>query len=336
MDKSGHIFADFMRASGKLVVEVDGVYWYEYSGFITPAYLPHCTPPISQYNATKACEMSKRAFARWTSFYGVPVDSEWWYIIRDGHYRLSDCSANTRSKVRRGKKKLFAARLAHEEVMAKGYSVCKRAVARYNDESFLPTEEAFKRRISASIQVPGVMEYCGVFYGDNLVALAENLVQTDEVFWETIWYDPAFLGFYSSYVLTDYMLDYYLNERKFLCVSDGSRSIYHDTSVQDFYIDKFGFKKKYGVLNIQYRAFWRIAVEIVYRTWPLFFYFNRYNRWRFFRIMNGLFTQEQIRRSFFNRQDLQEVVPLTTRLGGSTIESSPKSLQEAESGHSDG
>jgi hypothetical protein len=298
MDEFDNKLAQYIRATGVSSIDVDGIDWYEYSGFMVPAYLPHCMPDISLSNAKRACKLTGRPFARWVSGFEESLEiSEWWHVIREGKYNLSDCSSNTRSKISRGKKKLISRLLVPEEVMAQGYDVCKRAVERFDDDVFLPSRDFFEARVQASIKIPGVMEYCGVFSDGRLVALSENLIQCGAVFWETIWYDPAYLGSYSSYVLTDFMLNHYLNERNFLYVSDGSRSIYHDTSVQDFFIQKFGFEKKFLELHVYYRTLVGIIVHLTYPIISPLLRLKVSFRWRYFKKIWGLMRQEKIRRA---------------------------------------
>ena len=41
-------YARFLKEMGNYVITVDGVDWYLYNGFIMPAHLPHCCPPINR------------------------------------------------------------------------------------------------------------------------------------------------------------------------------------------------------------------------------------------------------------------------------------------------
>lgn len=289
--------AEFMRLAGAKVIDIDGVYWYEYSGFMIPAYLPHCTPQISSLSAKKVVKATGYPFVRWTSNFGTTEDNEWWHVIHEGPYSIEQCKSKTRWQINKGKKTLLARRLIAEEVLDSGYDVCKRAVERFDDRSFLPTEAKFKQRVRAAVHVPGVMEYFGVFSGEKLVALAENIVQYNAVFWETIWYDPEFIGNHSSYVLTDFMLNHYLNERKFNYVSDGNRSIYHQTNVQEHYISKFNFKKKYAVLNVEYNSLLKFIIFLFYPAKNIFFYLNEKLGVGYLKKISGLLIQEEIHRS---------------------------------------
>lgn len=302
MGKCNSKLADFIRLSGLPVIEIDGIYWYESNGFITPAYLPHCTPTITMGHLNKLFKITRRPFARWICDFGIPEISEWWHIVYEGPYNLKNCKAKTRWQVNNGRKKLFVRLLGNEEVFANGYDICKRAVRRFNDDTFLPSEDKFNKRVLAAHLVPGVMEYIGVFKGEKLVALSENIIQDNAVFWEYIWYDPDGLKHFSSYVLTDFMLNYYINDRQFLYVTDGSRSIYHETNVQAFYLDKFGFKKKYSKLNVNYRPIFNFGIFLLYPFRRLINLLNNVVNSKYSRIISGLLLQEYIRRSFLQRK----------------------------------
>ena len=47
-------YAQLLEKQSCYVINVDGVDWYHYSGFMMPAYLPHCVPAISEEIARKA------------------------------------------------------------------------------------------------------------------------------------------------------------------------------------------------------------------------------------------------------------------------------------------
>lgn len=297
MKIEGDSFANYLVRSGTYVVNVDGVDWYEYNGFMMPAYLPHCTPEISRSNAKKALQISGRLFVRWISDYGTTSCRSWWHVIRHGAYSLKDCSANTRSKISRGLKQLEVRIISCDEVLANGYDLCKKAVARYDSDAFMPERKVFECRVEAARGLPDVIEYCGVFFDGKLVGLSENIVQDGAVFWESIWYDPEYLGKYSSYALTHFMLDLYLNDRKMSYVSDGSRSIYHETNVQKFFIDKFNFKMEYSKLHVSYSNIMKIIIFFIYPFRRPLFLLNEKLNSDFLKKLAGLVNQEVILRA---------------------------------------
>lgn len=261
---SSNIYAHLLKEQGSCVVTVEGVDWYDYGGFMIPAYLPHCCPEISSKMAKDVIMICKKPFVRWDSKFGEVERSQWWYVIRRGAWSLSQCSGNTRSKIRRGRKRLHARLCTPDEILEKGYEVCGKAARRYGRHEFLPSKEAFAKKVEAALSVDGVLEFFGVFYGENLVGCSENYIQDNAVFWESIWHDPDFLGKYSSYVLIDAMLNHYLNDKKFMYVLDGWRSIYHKTQIQDHLIRAFGFTKEYAIVHMVYSKKFGMAVKAAY------------------------------------------------------------------------
>ncbi len=297
INNSENKLAEFLSLSGSRVINVDNISWQVLNGFVMPCYLPHCIPDISYFNAKNACKLSGSLFVRWTGDFGKTRLSSWWFIIYEGYYSLENCKSKTRWQVNKGNKRLLARKLEAEEVLAQGYDVCKRACERYGDRSFLVSREHFRLRINASTQFPGIVEYFGVFNGLQLVALAENLVQDNAVFWESIWFDPAELKNHSSYVLTDFMLNHYINERKFTYVSDGSRSIYHNTNFQLFLIEKFGFKKQYTKLYFYYSPLFFVLVSLLFPLRKVFHAIARVTSVIFLRKLSSILLQEEIRRA---------------------------------------
>jgi hypothetical protein len=290
-------YARLLKKQGNYVINVAGVDWYDYRGFMIPAYLPHLCPDVSAEMAREVVLTSGRPFARWHSRYGMLENSEWWYILKRGTWSLEQCSANTRSKIRRGYKQLESRPISPAKVLAEGYDVCMKAVTRYGHEGFLSSREVFEKKIEAAITAPGVLEFFGVFSGDRLVGYSENYIQDNAVFWESIWYDPAFLPVYSSYVLTAEMLKHYLNEHRFKYVLDGCRSIYHKSEIQEYLIRTFGFTKEYALLNVVYRPAFAIGVKTSYALRGVIWNLSRIWTNSTLDKVSGILRQEDIRRA---------------------------------------
>jgi hypothetical protein len=259
MDNS---YANFLESAGISIIEVDGVMWQNYKGILVPAYLPHCMPARLPETARKALSRSGAMIVRWSTEFDLGNNGEWWYVNRSGTYDRAGLSSNTRSKISRGMKKLAVRKMLAAELEVAGYEVCKAAVKRYGRDEFLPTYFDFEKKISAASAHPECIEFWGVFYQEKLIGFSENHIQCEAVFMESIWYDPDYLGLYSSYSLMDAILNEYLNYRKFKYVSDGSRSIYHETGVHDFLIEKFGFRRAYSKLWLGYSPIFSAALAL--------------------------------------------------------------------------
>jgi hypothetical protein len=127
-----------------------------------------------------------------------------------------------------------------------------------------------------------------------MIGYAQNIIDENIVLYSTVKLHPEYLSLYSSYALFFVMNQYYLNEKNFLYVSDGARSISHETNVQKFLIQKFNFRKAYCRLNIVYREDVNLLIKILF---PFRKIFQKYNNFLTKKAI-VLLKQEEIRRSF--------------------------------------
>ena len=79
-----------------------------------------------------------------------------------------------------------------------------------------------------------------------------------------MWFRPAALRQCVAYALFYEMHRHYLEERKFDYVSDGARSISHDSSIHDFLMSKFGYRKAYANLHVVYKPWLYMAVRLAF------------------------------------------------------------------------
>lgn len=110
------------------------------------------------------------------------------------------------------------------------------------------------------------MHFWGVFEKESnkLIAFAENVIREGGVIYGSMKFDPSYLKLYPSYALIHTMNQYYLEECKFKYVSDGPRSLSHETKIQDMLIRKFNFRKAYCKLNPAFSPLLKVAVSILY------------------------------------------------------------------------
>lgn len=264
-ETSGHRYAQLLAKQGNFVITVDGVDWYDYSGFMMPAYLPHCCPNIDERMAKEVLIKSGRAFVRWDNRFGEVENSPWWYVLKRGPWAIENIKDKKRRwMIRQGKKRFSVRLLTFDEVVAKCPKVAQLAARRYKGEAKVETREILEKRVGAASKVPAVLEYIGCFHEDTLVSFSENYIQDNAVWLANMRHDPAFLNKYSSYGFLDGILDYYLNGKKMDYVLDGCRSIHHRTHFQEHLIKVFGFIKEYAILNIKYSKKFGIVLKPAY------------------------------------------------------------------------
>jgi hypothetical protein len=280
------------------VVNVDGIDWYGYQGFMTPAYLPHYVPHIELQVARKVLDISGRPFVRWNSEFGRAENTQWWYILKRGQWNIEDIKdKKKRWMIRQGKKNFNVRLLSLEEVIKLCPKVAHAAAERYKGSAEVETIEMFEKNIDAARKVPDVLEYIGCFHNDELVSFSENYIQDNAVWLAVIRHDPAYLNEYSSYGLMDGLLEYYLNEKKFDYVLDGCRSIHHKTQFQSHLIKVFDFTKEYAKLNVIYSNLFSLMVKLAYPFRNIFEKLSEKTENNFIANVGAVLNQEYIRKS---------------------------------------
>jgi hypothetical protein len=291
-------YAQLLKAQGEYVIEIDSIDWYGYQGFMLPAYFPHCTPKISKNNAKKALSASGRPFVRWDSNFSRLEKSEWWYILKRGHWNIDDIeNKKKRWMIRQGKKNFEIRLLSYDEVIEFCPEVALASAARYKGATNVEDRDILKTRVDAGKQVPGVLEFVGCFYGDKLVSYSENYIQNNAVWPSVIRHHPEYLNKYSSYGLMNGILEYYLNEKNFDYVLDGSRSIHHKTQFQEHLIKVFGFTKEYADLNVRYSNLFGTVVKIAYPFRNAFAKLSEKTESGFIANVSAVLKQEHIKKA---------------------------------------
>ncbi len=262
---SNNKYSQLLKEQGNYLITVEGVDWYDYGGFMIPAYLPHCCPSITRELALEVLQKSGRPFVRWDSGFGKVRSSEWWYVLKRGPWAVEEIKdKKKRWMIRQGRKNFSVRILTFDEVVSKCPTVAQLATARYKGWSEAETCEILEERVAVAKKILGVLEYIGCFCGNELVSFSENYIQDNAVWLANIRHDPAFLEKYSSYGLMDGILEYCLNRRKLDYVLDGSRSVHHRTHFQEHLINVFGFTKEYALLNVVYRPGFAMGVKAAY------------------------------------------------------------------------
>jgi hypothetical protein len=276
------------------MIELQGVTWRNYQGALMPVGAPHIRIELSNDEIAHLLKTSGAYFIRWVSDFDCRRETAFWYVIKDGKSSLEALSANTRSKVRRGLKHCSVKKTDAVTIARQGYPVYQKAFSRYDTFLQPAAKENFQKQIS-NLQDNPEWEFWGVWNkkGD-LIAYSQNRIENGTCNYSTIKFDPDYLKLYPSYALFFEMNNHYLNQLGLKYVNDGARSISHNTSIQEFLIDKFKFRKAYCRLNIAYNPKIKMAVRLLYPFRRLLAACN-------FSVTNKLsvlLKHEEIRRSF--------------------------------------
>lgn len=260
--------------------------WREYQGVLVPNLPPHVEVNTKDINSL--VKQRRVYLARWTSNFDQIKKSRFWFVICDQKLELEDYSKNTRSKIRRGVKNCEVKMITKEELIDYGYSCYSKAFNRYNTKVLL-SRNHFKKQL---LELNSEWEFWGVYIDNKLVGYSQNRILMNCCDYSIIKFDSDYLKSYTSYALFYHMNNYYLNKKNLKYVNDGSRSISHQTNIQNFLIQKFHFRKAYCRLHVVYPPLIRLLIWVVYPFRDILIHFN------FLKKINVLLLQENIRRSF--------------------------------------
>jgi hypothetical protein len=278
--------------------ERNGTYWRVLHHALIPLSMPHAVKPPTYFGALRMLIQYRAPLIRWEYDFDRPVHSDWWHIIKDIPECMESLSSNTRSKVRRGNNNFSVTRTTREIIATEGYKVYAEAFSYYDTFEKMLKYNDFKSAINS---LPPETEFWTVRCKDkgNLVAFSENIVRDGACFYNTIWFNHQGRRGYASYALIFEMNKYYLNSRGVRYVSDGSRSLSHDTEIHQFLIQKFRFRKAYSALGVQYLP----GVGLIILILSLCRFFPERKGSGLFSKIRVLLAQEAIRKSFLDTRN---------------------------------
>ena len=203
---------------------------------------------------------------QWTDgFRPANEPSEWYSVICRKFRPLDALSSKERNKFRRGLRDCEVRRISVKELADEGYQVYCAAWEHYGGQIPVTNEHLFQQGVLREAPYPDLLHNWGVYVNGRLIAYAQNQIHGKvEVSYSSIKLDPAYLHLRPSYALIHKMNEYYLDSLGFEYVNDGSRSIHHETNIQEFLMHNFCFEKAYTTLYVYYRWPLRWLLKIVY------------------------------------------------------------------------
>ena len=163
-----------------------------------------------------------------------------------------------RNQIRKGLNTFKIKKIDQQTMIKYAYDIYVNTFKSYKTYNRLKTKEIFLREINEN------WEFWGVYYDNILVGFSQNKLQEGFCDYSTIKIIPAYQKMYASYALLYHMNKYYLHEMKIDYVSNGARSIFHNSNIQDFLMKKFKFRKAFCNLHVVYSPNVRKIVNILY------------------------------------------------------------------------
>lgn len=236
--------------------------------------------------------------ARWTTNFDCNHDTEWWYIIKDKPFEMSQVKSNYRTMIRKGNKyfdvKIISSNEYAEEIA--GIMIDAYKESKHIRKKDIPSRDNAVKYISKwskdSLVFGAFFRESGRLCGYYKVNDFESYAQL-----ETTRSIHDYEKFEINAALMWGILAFFkdrLEHGHGFYILDGERSIYHQTKYQEYLVTKFAFRKAFCELHIAYNPFFKILVNLAYS----FRYLVNFIPGQFARKVNAIVLQEKIYRSF--------------------------------------
>ena len=234
--------------------------WKMYNHAIIPDEAPYAEP--NKDDICKACRM-KGLFVKYTTNFDCNNATDWWYVIKDGNFDLSELKAKHRYEITSGLKNIDVKIINAENYSKELYDVYISATNSYSGFKNSATYENFKAKCDNCKKNEF---YYGAFQKSTniLVGYALCVVHDDYVDFQVLKIDPKYLKLKASAAIVYTLLTDYLSKENIKFICDGERSIRHKTHFQDYLEKYFGFRKAYCKLNIIYNSKFYIILKLVF------------------------------------------------------------------------
>ena len=205
-------------------------------------------------------------FVRNTYDFDYPEELPFWNLIKDRFGGMEELSGNTKNRVSKALERLEYRLITPDTVKAYGFPILKATFDNYPVSDRPMNSKVFDAYLKHCQDKK--CDFWGVFdrENDTFIGFCANYVWEQAAQYDIIGILPEYRHnqTFPYYGLFYSMNRYYLQERGFLYVSDGTRSITEHSNIQPFLEEKFHFRKSYCHLDVHYQWWMKIAVKILY------------------------------------------------------------------------
>lgn len=240
--------------------------WKYYNHAAIPTTAPHEEPntvPISDNSIWKVVGGTP-LLARWTTDFDCGYKTNWWYVIKDTPFDITELKAKRRYEINKGIKNFEVKVINPTEYKEELFSVQVDAFSAY-PEKYRPQVD--KQDFLLSIDTWRDFTIFGCFYRETGELTGYALLEESESYidFKSMRTIPAYEKFSVNAALVEWVLRHYdgfLRDGGYIC--DGSRSINHETAFQDYLEKYFCFRKAYCHLHIEYNPKVKWLIKMLY------------------------------------------------------------------------
>ena len=191
--------------------------------------------------------------------------TEFWHVIKDSFGGMEELSRKDRKSVRIALKSFEYKIIDKQLVENQGYEIAQKAYDAFDIHNINMNRQLFDNYLKGWEEKQ--CDFWGVYDINNNQLVGFSIVIDYDM---SCSYDMACIlpeyrnnNSYVFYGLYYKHNEYYLGEKKYKYVTDGTRSITDHSNVQPFLIQKFKFRKAYCKLKMHYKWWFGIVVRML-------------------------------------------------------------------------
>ena len=194
-------------------------------------------------------------------------ETSFWFIVKDHLENISELPFSARRNIRRALRFYNIRKINVNEFSEKALPIINSAQKSYKVKSKVTSKKEFDKEIEQYKKDDNKEFWIVERRSDNeAVAITINTIKEDSCEYDTMRCKAEALKdrTYPYYGLIYIMNNHYLGERKLRYVNDGSRTVTEHSSIQDFLIHNFKFRKAYCKLKIHYKCWLSIVIKVLF------------------------------------------------------------------------
>ncbi len=237
-------------AGSHTVVRVGGVPWRMARRMLEPLPMPHRPVRPDRGEVRRAMKETGAALARWHDAWDTEPCDWWWICCDDPAYDVERFGKRARRSVRVGLRRCEVRQVQADWLAENGYRVYASAHERYGGQLEPSPPEKFADAIRRMADCEAI-EIWGGFAESSLIAYAVCLVFDHAVNLSAVKSDPEMMNKQANSALVYELTRHYLTERHMAYVTDGCRTLHHQTSFQEF-LERMGYRRIYCPLRAEF------------------------------------------------------------------------------------
>lgn len=238
--------------------------WKYYNHAAIPTTAPNEEPDMAPINDGSIWKL-RVGLARWTTEFDCGYETNWWYVIKDTPFDISELKAKRRYEINKGIKN-YDVKEIEPDIYADELSNVQIAAYSAYPEKYRPSVN--REEFISSIQHWDSLVCIGAFDRESGMLCGYSLLSQESetyVDFKVMRTNPECEKNGVNAALVEGILRFFnsfLTRGGYIC--DGARSINHETAFQDYLEKYFGFRKAYCKLHITYNPRLKWVVRLMY------------------------------------------------------------------------